>query len=152
MGITPDVDLYAALNISVDATADEIKHAYRQLVRQVHPDMQNTQGTALLFRQVQESYEILSDPIKRAAYDRQRTEAGLSPNSFFQWKMQPSRAALSVGVDEQVVLPGHCLRDLADGAACDLDALARTPGIGRFRVDRDGDALLATLRAGGEPE
>ncbi len=112
MGITPDVDLYAALNIPVDATADEIKHAYRQLVRQVHPDMQNTQGTALLFRQVQESYEILSDPIKRAAYDRQRTEAGLSPNSIFQWKMQPSRAALSVGVDEQVV---YLLFDISAG-------------------------------------
>jgi Ca-activated chloride channel homolog len=112
VGISPDVDLYAALNVSVDATADEIKHAYRQLVRQVHPDMQNAQGTAVLFRQVQESYEILSDPVKRAAYDRQRTEAGLSPNSIFQWKMQPSRAALSVGVEEQVV---YLLFDVSAG-------------------------------------
>ncbi len=100
------------LNVSIDATADEIRHAYRQLARQVHPDMQDTQGTALLFRQVQEAYEVLSDPSKRAAYDRQRVEAGLSPKSIFQWKMQPSRTALSVDVEEQVV---YLLFDISAG-------------------------------------
>jgi Ca-activated chloride channel homolog len=112
VAINPEVDLYAILNISADATADDIKHAYRQLARQVHPDMQDMQGTALLFRQVQEAYEILSDPIKRAAYDRQRVDAGLSPKSIFQWKTQPSRTALSVDVDEQVV---YLLFDIAAG-------------------------------------
>src|SRR5512134_2311344 len=100
------------LNVSVDATGDEIKHAYRQLARQVHPDMQNKQGTAVLFRQVQEAYDVLSDPIKRAAYDRQRVEAGLSPKSIFQWKMQPSRTALSVDIEEQVV---YLLFDISAG-------------------------------------
>lgn len=100
------------LNISADATGDEIKHAYRQLARQVHPDMQDTQGTAMLFRQVQEAYEVLSDPIKRSAYDRQRVEAGLSPKSIFQWKMQPSRTALAVSMDEQVV---YLLFDISAG-------------------------------------
>jgi Ca-activated chloride channel family protein len=100
------------LNVSADATVDEIRHAYRQLARQVHPDMQDTQGTAMLFRQVQEAYEVLSDPNKRTAYDRQRVEAGLSPKSIFQWKMQPSRTALSVAADEQVV---YLLFDVAAG-------------------------------------
>ena len=112
MDINPEFDFYAILNVSLDATADEIRHAYRQLARQVHPDMQDTQGTALLFRQVQEAYEVLSDPSKRAAYDRQRVEAGLSPKSIFQWKMQPSRTALSVSVDEQVV---YLLFDISAG-------------------------------------
>jgi Ca-activated chloride channel family protein len=112
VAVNPDVDLYATLNVSVDASADEIRYAYRQLARQVHPDMQDAQGTALLFRQVQEAYEVLADPSKRAAYDRLRTEAGLSPKSIFQWKMQPSRSALSVGVDEQVV---YLLFDVAAG-------------------------------------
>jgi ribonuclease D len=52
------------------------------------------------------------------------------------------------GVDEQVVLPGHCLQDLADlddGAS--LDAVAAVPGIGAFRVARDGPALVAVLAA-----
>jgi Ca-activated chloride channel family protein len=110
--INPDVDLYALLNVMPDATADEIRHAYRQQARQVHPDMQETPGTSLLFRQVQEAYEILSNPQQRAAYDRQRLEAGLSPQSIFQWKMQPSRSALSVDIDEQVI---YLLFDIAAG-------------------------------------
>jgi Ca-activated chloride channel family protein len=112
VAINPEVDLYAVLNISADATADEIKRAYRELARQVHPDMQDKQSTARLFRQVQEAYEILSDPSKRAAYDRQRVEAGLSPKSIFQWKMQPSRTELSVDMDEQVV---YLLFDISAG-------------------------------------
>lgn len=112
MAINLEVDLYAVLNIAADATADEIKHAYRQLARQVHPDMQDAQGTGSLFRKVQEAYEVLSNPIKRAAYDRQRVEAGLSPKSIFQWKMQPSRSALSISADEQIV---YLLFDVAAG-------------------------------------
>jgi Ca-activated chloride channel family protein len=110
--IHPEIDHYAVLNISADATADEIRHAYRQMALQVHPDVQDTQGTALLFRQVQEAYEVLGDPSRRIAYDRQRVEAGLSSKSIFQWKMQPSRSALSVGVDEQIV---YLLFDISAG-------------------------------------
>jgi Ca-activated chloride channel family protein len=110
--INPEIDLYAVLNISSDATADEIRQAYRQLARQVHPDMRDGQGTSLLFRQVQEAYEILGNPQQRSAYDQQRVEAGLSPQSIFQWKMQPSRSALSVGVDEQVI---YLLFEIAAG-------------------------------------
>jgi Ca-activated chloride channel family protein len=110
--INPVVDLYAVLNIPVDASADDIRHAYRQMARQVHPDVLDTQGTAMLFRQVQEAYEVLGDPSKRAAYDRQRMEAGLSPKSLFQWRMQPSRTVLSVSADEQVV---YLLFDVAAG-------------------------------------
>jgi Ca-activated chloride channel homolog len=107
-----DTDLYAVMNISVDATAEDIRAAYRQLARQLHPDVQETQGTALLFRQVQEAYEILSDPVKRTAYDQLRTEAGLSPKSALRWRIQPSRTALSVNLDEQVV---YLLFDVSSG-------------------------------------
>lgn len=52
------------------------------------------------------------------------------------------------GVDEQVVLPGHCLQDLADlPDDSALDAVAAVPGIGAFRVARDGAALVAALAA-----
>lgn len=52
------------------------------------------------------------------------------------------------GVDEQVVLPGHCLQDLADlPEDSSLEAIAAVPGIGAFRVERDGSALLAALTA-----
>jgi ribonuclease D len=52
-------------------------------------------------------------------------------------------------VDEQVVLPGHCLQDLADlGEEASLEAIAQVPGIGAFRVARDGHAILSVLRNG----
>jgi ribonuclease D len=49
------------------------------------------------------------------------------------------------GVDEQVVLPGHCLQDLADVLEPSLGAIAAVPGIGAFRAARDGEAILAAL-------
>jgi ribonuclease D len=52
------------------------------------------------------------------------------------------------GVDEQVVLPGHCLQDLADlPEEATLEAIAAVPGIGTFRVERDGAAIQAALAA-----
>jgi ribonuclease D len=53
------------------------------------------------------------------------------------------------GVDEQVVLPGHCLQDLADLDEPAIDAVAQVPGIGAFRVERDGAALVSVLYASG---
>jgi ribonuclease D len=49
------------------------------------------------------------------------------------------------GVDEQAVLPGHCVKDVAADHPLDLDALLRIPGIGAFRVARDGEAMLRAL-------
>ncbi|HSO36011.1 MAG TPA: HRDC domain-containing protein [Labilithrix sp.] len=51
------------------------------------------------------------------------------------------------GVDEQVVLPGHCLQGLADLEEPTLQAIADVPGIGAFRAERDGAALVAVLLA-----
>lgn len=54
------------------------------------------------------------------------------------------------GVDEQVVLPGHCLQDLADLGAASLDAVAAVPGIGDFRVEEHGASLVGLLAAAEE--
>jgi ribonuclease D len=59
-----------------------------------------------------------------------------------KWRRE---AAKTRGVDEQVVLPGHCLQDLADLDVPSRAAIAAVPGLGAFRVERDGDALLAAL-------
>ena len=65
-----DQDLYELLGVSRDADADTIKKAYRRLARQLHPDVNPDPATQERFKEVSRAYEILSDPQKRAAYDR----------------------------------------------------------------------------------
>jgi curved DNA-binding protein CbpA len=66
-------DYYATLGISPTATASEIKRAYRRLARQYHPDAPDApKSTSLLFRLVQEAYDVLGDPKQRARYDQER--------------------------------------------------------------------------------
>jgi len=63
-----------------------------------------------------------------------------------KWRREEAKKR---GVDEQVVLPGHCLQECADLEHPSLDSLSRVRGIGAFRIDRDGAALLTALRGDG---
>jgi len=63
-------DLYDLLGVSRDADADTIKKAYRRLARQYHPDVNPDAASKEKFSEVSRAYEVLSDPQKRAAYDR----------------------------------------------------------------------------------
>ena len=64
-------DPYAVLGVDRKASADDIKKAYRKLARRHHPDRnQGDEAAEERFKEIGEAYEPLSDPEKRAAYDR----------------------------------------------------------------------------------
>lgn len=64
-------DYYEVLGIPRDATEADIKKAYRRLARQYHPDANpNDKDAAEKFKEINEAYEVLKDPQKRAQYDQ----------------------------------------------------------------------------------
>ncbi len=95
--------------------------------------------------------DILPDE-EKARFDRPRP----SPEAI---KLRRDREARLIawrraeakrrGVHEQVVLPGHCLKDAIDLASPSAEELARVPGMGAFRVERDGQAMAVVLRGEG---
>lgn len=76
-------DYYATLGVEPSAGEAEIKTAYRRLARKYHPDVSKEQGAEEQFKAVNEAYEALRDPQKRAAYDQLRAQ-GYRPGEEFR--------------------------------------------------------------------
>jgi DnaJ-class molecular chaperone len=74
----PAKDYYGALEVNRDESVKSIHNAYRRLAKQYHPDHAGAQG-AQRFREVQEAYEILSDPEQRRRYDARAKRARPRP-------------------------------------------------------------------------
>lgn len=76
-------DYYAVLGVEPSAGEAEIKTAYRRLARKYHPDVSKEPGAEDQFKAVNEAYEALRDPQKRAAYDQLRAR-GYRPGEEFR--------------------------------------------------------------------
>src|SRR6185312_580067 len=78
---TATKDYYQLLGVKRTASADEIRKAYRRLARKLHPDVNpNNKAAEDKFKDVQEAYDVLSEPKKREFYDR----AGFYSDQAFQ--------------------------------------------------------------------
>ncbi|WP_328995679.1 molecular chaperone DnaJ [Kribbella sp. NBC_01245] len=62
-------DYYAVLGVSRDASAEDIKKAYRKLARQYHPDVNDSEDAHDKFQEIGRAFQVLSDPQKRQVYD-----------------------------------------------------------------------------------
>ena len=63
-------DYYTTMGVAREATADDIKRAYRKLSRKFHPDVSKEKNAEARFKEIGEAYEVLKDPEKRSAYDQ----------------------------------------------------------------------------------
>jgi ribonuclease D len=108
---------------------------------------------AELARAVAAAGQTLPDS-ERARFERPRTPAAVAKARrerearLSAWRRAEAKRR---GVDEQVVLPGHCAKDTVERDVTTLEQLARVPGIGAFRVERDGESILRALRGEGAP-
>lgn len=92
------IDYYKILGIEKNATADDIKKAYRKLARKLHPDLNpNDKEANKKFQQVNEANEVLSDPEKRKKYD----QYGKDWQHAEQFEQQKSQRANQPGYDQQ---------------------------------------------------
>ena len=83
-------DYYQILGIPTNASADDIKKAYRKLALQYHPDKNPvTELSGIYFREINEAYAILSHPAKRRKYDEERWLSGMSGRSKQQKQISP---------------------------------------------------------------
>jgi molecular chaperone DnaJ len=68
--MTSTRDYYEILSVTRTASAEEIKRSFYKLARQYHPDVNKEPDAAARFKEINEAYQVLSDPDKRASYDR----------------------------------------------------------------------------------
>jgi curved DNA-binding protein len=132
-------DYYEVLGVPRSASAQEIKKSYRQLARKHHPDLQPAAERAQAaerFKEINEAYEVLSDPDKRAKYDAlgANWKGGMD---FTPPPGAPGRSAQGFSAED--------LGDFSDFFASIFGRPSGRAGRGNVRVTMPGDDIEAEL-------
>jgi curved DNA-binding protein len=88
-------DYYEALGVSRDASPDQIQQAFRTLARKYHPDVNKDPGAEDRFKEINEAYQVLTDPETRKRYDRFGEDFRRVPED---WEEQAERVGAGAGV------------------------------------------------------
>ncbi|MGE5072076.1 MAG: DnaJ domain-containing protein, partial [Anaerolineae bacterium] len=94
---------YALLGVLRDASQEEIRRAYFEAARRLHPDTNQVAGETEFFLEVQKAYEVLSSPQRRAQYDATLPPEEEAPASPVTWKVQYSRPNLVHITEPQLI-------------------------------------------------
>ncbi len=97
-----DETLYDLLGLPRDATSEEIRRAYREKARRLHPDHNEKPGETQLFIDIQQAYETLSNPEEKQRYDKNLPTQPQTPQPLLT-RVQYSRASLTQMADPQLV-------------------------------------------------
>ncbi len=108
-----DKNYYDILRIDGNATEDEVRKAYRTLVREYHPDVNKKAESPEIFRDIQEAYETLSNPDQRRAYNRLREAEGFDKSSALTLRGTISHKYLFTNIEEQAL---YVLLDISPAA------------------------------------
>lgn len=124
-------NFYDVLDVSSDATAEEIRAAYREKVKETHPDVNDDPGANERFKTVTRAKEVLTDERTRAAYDRQGHAQFVDEDEAWAWDDRQATASPSetTGTPREA---GERDRSAATGPNAGTDASTQTdPGPSR---------------------
>jgi ribonuclease D len=152
-----DVPVYQVLTNEVLVAIAKAKPTTLDAMRRVRGATSGSRAGAMAPEMVDAVAQGLSDrgipEEERAMLERPRIAPAIAKaqrareSRLMAWRKE---AAKQRGVDEQVILPGHCVKRLAQDPPRDAEGLAMSLGVGQFRVERYGQAILHAL-GGGAP-
>ena len=96
-------DPYAILGVSSNASADDIKRAYRRLAQRFHPDVNPSKAAHQQFQDITTAYNLLSDESQRRIHDSQVLATRNPDDSYFTLRVTPSKRSIAIINEEQAL-------------------------------------------------